>query len=85
MEVPEKILKKKYVSKRIKCEYCEKQFNKNETHRKHIETVHKANVISHAESGSNKEIPPKRNLTLQKMFTRQMAIKTQGRSGDHNN
>ena len=35
--------KSKYISKRIKCEKCEKQFNKKETHKKHIETVHEVN------------------------------------------
>ena len=33
--------KKIVVSKRKKCEYCEKQFNKEETYKKHMKTSHK--------------------------------------------
>ena len=33
--------KSKYISKRIKCEKCEKMFNKKETFMKHMESYHK--------------------------------------------
>ena len=36
----EKIQKKAYVHKRIKCEKCDKKFNKKETFKKHMESVH---------------------------------------------
>ena len=68
--------KKKYVPKRIKCENCEKQFNKKERFKTHMEKVHKVKtkeIISQA--GSNREGLPNinldLNLTLQKMTTRQ--------------
>ena len=32
---------KKYISKRIKCEQCDKKFNKEATFTKHMESVHK--------------------------------------------
>ena len=32
---------KKYMSKRIKCEKCDKKFNKESTFKKHIESIHK--------------------------------------------
>ena len=59
---------KKYIHKRTKCMQCEKQFNKKETYQKHMETVHMVKV--QIETSSNKEIPPKENMTLQKMLTR---------------
>ena len=33
--------KKGYVSKRLKCEYCEKKFNKKDTFDKHVNENHK--------------------------------------------
>ena len=30
----------KYISKRIKCELCEKKFNKETTYKKHMDTIH---------------------------------------------
>ena len=32
--------KQTYIPKRIKCENCEKQFNKNETYQKHVKKMH---------------------------------------------
>ena len=40
----EKIQKKTYVHKRIKCDKCDKKFNKKETFTKHMESVHKEKV-----------------------------------------
>ena len=79
---------KKYIHKRLKCEQCDKKFNKKETFKKHMETIHKDRVhvdISQKAVSSTKKIPPIVNMTSQKMKTRQMAIKTRNSSGDHNN
>ena len=35
---------KKYVSKRIQCENCDKKFNKTETFRAHMNKHHKINI-----------------------------------------
>ena len=35
-----KVKKKPYVHKRLKCEYCDKKFNKKERYEKHMESVH---------------------------------------------
>ena len=35
-----KVKKKPYVQKRLKCEYCDKKFNKKERYEKHKESVH---------------------------------------------
>ena len=34
-------IKKSYVQKRIKCEECDKKFNRNDTFKKHMESTHK--------------------------------------------
>ena len=50
----ESIQRKKYTSKRIKCDICDKRFNKRETFQKHMKQIH--------ESTSQTEVP------LQKML-----------------
>ena len=45
----ENIQRKKYTSKRIKCDICEKRFNKRETFQKHMKQVQ--------ESRSQTEVP----------------------------
>ena len=40
---------KKYVSKRIKCDNCEKKFNKTETFEKHMKQVHGSKSQSQSE------------------------------------
>ena len=91
----EKNTKNKYIRKRIKCEQCDKQFNKKETYKVHMRKVHNAIVAEDANfdlvsqaCGTMKEIPPnsnlnpKLNVTFQQMLTRQMAKKSDSSSGD---
>ena len=45
--------KKGYVSKRLKCKYCEKKFNKQETFDKHVKEIHKIGSIINEDIGIN--------------------------------
>ena len=45
--------KKGYVSKRLKCEYCEKKFNKKETFEKHWKENHEMGSRINEELGGN--------------------------------
>ena len=40
-------------SKRLKCDKCEKKFNKKETFHKHVETVHKSKGESNTNTNLN--------------------------------
>ena len=59
-------------SKRLKCDKCEKKFNKKETFHKHVETVHKSKGESNTNTnlnstGETSEMTFQRNLrSLQK-------------------
>ena len=80
---------KKYVLKKIKCEQCEKQFNKKENHIAHTKKVHGV-ILQGASTSSqasriNTEIPPNSNVTLQQIITRQMERKTKAALGTSNN
>ena len=52
------IKKQKYISKRIKCEHCDKQFNKRETFDKHFMKIHKdiQNRITNGGKGGPKPL-----------------------------
>ena len=54
IEAEKKIMgKKSYVSKRIKCEFCQAKFNKKETHLSHMKEVH-AGIPRNEENGVDK-------------------------------
>ena len=76
--------KKHYSHKRRKCEQCEKQFNKKETYEAHMKKDHKGAINVNSQEGQNESLGYN-NMTLQKMFTRQMANKNKVSSGDHHN
>ena len=57
---------KKYISKRIKCQQCEKKFNKEETYTRHMVSAHKE-----AQNVTNQELTfPKSTMLLRNIKNR---------------
>ena len=60
--------KKIYVSKRIKCNLCDKKFNKKETYYKHMKVDHDQNINQNTTNQYNKLQSSQVNLPFQKIL-----------------